>query len=104
MFLLGKKKTPKDPSYKDIKPKSHKFVDDGVHLNVVNMRRERLLRDENGLYKETKATRSQQLFNHIRTRANGRGKAVNDKRTDFMWVSASISFQVRAALEGVGTP
>ena len=34
---------PKDPTYKDSESASLKFVDDGIHMDVVNMRSEKLL-------------------------------------------------------------
>ena len=77
-------KKPKDPSFKDVKPTSLKFVDDGVHTNVVNMRKERLLRDTTGLYKETRAIRSQQMFEHISKKATEIDMLVNEKKTEVM--------------------
>ena len=64
-----------------VKPTTEKYVDDQIHLTVVNMRAERTMIDEEGkFYKTTRAPQAQSMFSHIVQRATDRGMVVNDAK------------------------
>ena len=62
-------KRPKDPHWRPVRPSSLKFVDDSVHVNVINMRALSLMKKKGKLVKVTTALESQAMMEHIVTRA-----------------------------------
>ena len=80
-----------------------KYVDDSLHLNVVNMRTERTMKDEEGgYYKETQVPQAQAMLNHITECAESLDMRVNDAKTGLMCISSARSFEAKAVLEGRG--
>ena len=90
---------PKDARWKDVQTLNKKFVDDGLHMSVVNMRAEPLLEQNGLLYKETKAPEAQQMLEHLTRRATERGMVVNEKMA-VMCVSGAKTFEAQVSLEG----
>ena len=90
---------PKDPHFKQTCPKTYKYVDDQVNTSVVNMRKAKLLVEDNVFFKEIVDLQSQQLLNHIAKKAEDRGMAINAKKTSLMLVSASTSFDARVRVD-----
>lgn len=70
-------------------PSSMKFIDDGIHMAVVNMRETR---------KEVNSAWIQSAFDHIVCEAQARGMHVNANKTSLINVSAARSFEARAAI------
>ena len=91
---------PKEGKWRDSDPSSLKFIDDGVNIDVVDMKEERLLVEEGRFIKETTAYRSQAMLDHITATAKDGGMSVNDKKTGLVCVSAPKTFTARAALRG----
>ena len=92
---------PKDKKLKAVCPCVKKFVDDGIHLSVINLRAETTLVDSDGnFFKETHAQEAQDMLRHITRRAGERGMQVNDSKTGLMCISAARTFIARAALKG----
>ena len=91
---------PKDPSFSEAELHTFKYVDDEVNSSKVNMKKLRLLTDENGCpFKEVVDLKTQGLLNHIAERAQARGMVINVKKTDLMLVSAATSFEPRTRVE-----
>ena len=89
-----------EPRWKQIEDCSQKFIDDSLHLSVVNMKEERLLEEDGMFVKYTCADTAQTMFNHVCSRAENRGMRVNDKKTGLMCVSLARSFKAKAILKG----
>lgn len=92
-------KKPKDPEFRYDRTKTYKYVDDEVNTSKVNMRKARLLLEGDQYFKEIVDTRSQNLLQHIASRARQRGMAINAAKTGLMIVSAASSFKPRVRLE-----
>ena len=92
-------KKPKDPRFIEGAPRCYKFVDDNVNINKVNMRKATMLERDVQLFKEIIDSKSQCLFEHIASKANERGMAINAEKTGLMLVSAATSFEAKARLK-----
>ena len=90
---------PKDPTFTDSKANTYKYVDDQVNTSKVNMRKARMLVEDGVFFKEIIDLRTQNLLQHIATRAEDRGMQINAKKTSLMLVSAATSFQPRVCVE-----
>ena len=90
---------PKDPVFTYEKIKSYKFVDDQVNTNKINMRKAQMLWDGEAFFKEVNDIRSQELLEHIATRAGVKGMMINVAKTDLMLVSAATSFDPRVRVQ-----
>ena len=90
---------PKDPIFRPGDLHTYKYVDDEVNTSVVNMRKAKLLIGEEGFFKEVIDNRTQGLLNHIATKAEARGMAINAKKTGLMMVSAATSFEARVSVK-----
>ena len=88
---------PKDPRWRPADPELLKYVDDSLHISVVNMREERLVFKNGCLQKITCVPESQAMLQHITRRAEECGMKVNDGKTGLMCVSA---FKATAQLRG----
>ena len=91
-------KKAKDPVYNEGKLNSYKFVDDGVNTSKVNMRKARLLVEDGVFFKEVIDLRTQRHLEHIITKAEERGMAINTGKTGLMLISAATSFQARVRI------
>ena len=91
---------PKDPHWRPIDPSSLKFVDDSIHLSVVNMRAEPLMVQDSKLIKITTAPQAQAMLEHVTKKAEERGMIVNDSKTGIMCVSGATSFKAGVKLSG----
>ena len=91
---------PKDPRWRDTEEKIEKYVDDQIHMSVVNLRAEPLLEQAGVFFKETKAPKTQRMLENITERVEQRGMVVNDAKTAVMCVSDAVSFEPRVSLEG----
>ena len=84
---------PKDPIFKPTKPSTYKYVDDKVNTNKVNMKKARLLVEDDVFFKEVIDVQTLTLLQHMADRARERGMAINAKKTGLMLVSAATSLE-----------
>ena len=92
---------PNEMRWKETEALMQKYIDDMLHLAVINMKEERMLVNEDGSFcKVTTAAESQNMFNHLCGRAEERGMLVNDSKTGLMCVSVARSFEAKAVLRG----
>ena len=90
---------PRDPRWRPPPEKNEKFVDDGIHMSVVNMRALPLLERDGRFFKQTAAPAAQSMLEHIAKRAADRGMIVNDAKTGVMCVSGALSFEPKVELK-----
>ena len=86
---------PKDPRFNSGDIATVKFVDDGVNVDVVNLRRASTLEEDGIHFKDVVATRTSTILNHIADRAKEKGMAINEKKTALLCISAAKSFEPR---------
>ena len=90
---------PKDPIYEEGRLHSYKFVDDNVNTSKVNMRKAKLLVEDEVFFKEVTDMRTQRHLEAVSRRARERGMAINADKTSLMLVSAATSFKARTSLK-----
>ena len=88
----------KDPKFKKSDIRTLKFVDDQVNLNKINMRKAELLVQNGNFFRNVRDKRTEDLLEHITTRAELKGMRINEKKTSLMCVSAATSFEARATV------
>ena len=92
---------PKEGRWTDVAPESLKFVDDSLHMSVVNMKAVRTLLDEQGYqYRTTTAPHAQDMLEHVTRGAEERGMRVNDSKTGLMCVSTAKTYTAKTELRG----
>ena len=89
---------PKDPRYHEGSLNSYKYVDDNINTSKVNMKKAKLLVEDNKFFKEVVDTRTQELLSHVANKAEELGMAINAEKTGLMLVSAATSFEARTRL------
>ena len=90
---------PKDPKFKEGDLNSYKYVDDGINISPVNMRRAGLLIEEGHFFKEIVDIRTEGILKHIAKNASKKGMRINAEKTSLMCVSAATSFKARVRVE-----
>ena len=90
----------KEPNWQDKAPENKRYIDDSLHLNAVNMKKEKLMIKGGKPVKIIHPTRSQEMLNHITRNAEDRGMKVNDSKTKVLCISAATSFKAEAVLSG----
>ena len=90
---------PRDSHWKKMDITMHKFVDDSVNIEKVNMRREPLLTQGEDQLRIVKPEITDRVLNHVCDRENGKGMVVNHAKTTLMCVSAAKTYKAEAVLE-----
>ena len=94
-------KKPTESRWKSIEALMQKYIDDMLHLAVINLKEEKLLVNQNGsCCKVTTAAELQDMFRHLCRRAEEHGMLVNDSKTGLMCISVSRAFEAKAVLTG----
>ena len=96
-------KKPKDPKYVDNEVMNLKFVDDGINVDKIHLRKAELLVEEGCIIKELIAKRTQELLRHISKKATKIGMLINAKKMALMCISAAVTFEPRVRVEIEGT-
>ena len=88
----------KEQTWKEIDPVMLKYIDDQLHIDVVNMQAVQITRQKGKLCRKVHPVRSQNILDHVTRRAEDRGMAVNDGKTKVAVVSAATSYTPKAYL------
>ena len=77
-------------------PKTYKYVDDNLQVNVVNMETAAIGRDEGGRYRDKHGMECQNSFRYMVRRAEERGMKVNSSKTAIICVSGTQSYRAES--------
>ena len=91
---------PKEQAWKDRDPKDYKFIDDGVNLSSINMRKVAMYTDNEGKnIKMAHPVKAEAILNHIADRAAYKGMVVNRAKTSLMCITAATSYTAAAQIK-----
>ena len=83
---------PKEQNWKERPPFDLKFIDDGVNVTSVNMKKVSMYVNQHGKnIKCIHPVKAQAMMNHITTRAAEKGMVVNGSKTTLMCINAASS-------------
>ena len=85
-----------EPRWREKPLTVRKFVDDNLQTDKVHMQMQETYQEGNTTFKNPRVIRTEQMFNHIATRAKTKGLVVNAEKTNLLVVSASKSYEARA--------
>ena len=71
---------PKDPNWKDPKPKNDKFIDDGLHMEAICVKEHKTFVSGGRCVKIIEPQRSQAFLDTVTTRAAAKGMKVNSDK------------------------
>ena len=108
VFLSKAKNLPpwakklKDPTWTDTPIASFKYVDDSANVEKLNLRAEPQVESAEGTLKKLYPKKTNELLEHIATKAKQRGMLVNEAKTTLMCFSAAISFKTSTEISFQG--
>ena len=87
-----------EPAWRHKRITVRKFVDDNLQAEKLQMKAAITYDQEGHLYKNTRASQSEKMFNHISTQAKKQGLLVNSRKTALLAVSGARSYQAKALI------
>ena len=85
-------KKQKDPTWVDAPITSFKYVDDSANVEKLNLRAEPRVQTTDGTFKKLVPQKTNELLEHIASKAQECGMIVNEAKTTLMCFSAATSF------------